>query len=1020
MADFQTHAPIKYTEILCDRSLGVVHTSAPEFDTAEVVVAITHKNQPQNLIRALNSAFKQSLTQNQVARIVVLDDSSDISWSSEASALLHQPAVTLLQAECGSPARARNLLLDWADTQACIQWVARLDADDELFSKDSLQGLWSAVRNTDKIAALGSNKLRKEGVILQNDNIANPNELCNHSNLAGFIDNFASAKQQRELPSCNLLLRTNLGIRYPNIRSAEDHWLVTKLLMLNPSKVAVCSYPIYAIYSLDGEDTKKNKSNEIWREQRARLAYVSRTWSTLLSTNRHLLGVGMEGAVWLQHNQVVKEFYPWAISDNEIRSLRALLADKNLPIPTVTWRKCDGLWQYRTPFQSNALTNEKLTEESIVDYLKKLYLAGVCTLNIKRDNLIITPKGDLQYIDVGKDIQPLTSSHFRDMCARLYSIGILTNTDEELVRRLSWRRQDDALVSLLGFEQFYHKLITELHPQCVEPCRALTPIASFKSDAVTLMIKACAQDAEVLTDQVLHIVTQLRYPVNFAKTILLIDPHDGKFLRQYSNPNLASVIEQAEKLRDDGLIDSVLVSPSRTNTINTTYEKWFAQSDCIETHTSLNAPLFPQIWGFDQVTTQYVLQCDLDVLIGRRNWSHDYIADMIYACEPEDVLAVGFNIPKSSSSFNPYKGAPGEFAPEVRFGLLDLANIRSQLPIDNPLDEGRFTLTWHRALQKAMKCRGLRAVRGGDPQSYYVHPRNEHKHLSELSLARELISQGKEPTRQHEEFDWVPGNHWQYEQRHEEIVFLLKGRYTDHTLLKRCLESLRNQTNQNFGIILIDDASGAAHNWCYPMLLNELQAKTTLVRRSSNTGRMPNFILAIKEICQDPSTLVAVLDQDDCLMQPSVVDALYAARKLGADLVQMPMFRPNKPLHLYPPDYTNPRFSAGANVWSHLRVFTKALFEQVPEEYYKHKESSDWFDSATDYLTMLPMAELAKAPIYLDAGYTYWHMRKKLGRDEKKHNNKMVQEIISMPSLSRKNVELVEPKPDFFEDGLPQ
>ena len=1019
MANFHPRAPIKYTKILCDRNLRVAHTSAPEFDTAEVVVAITHKNQPQGLIRALDSALKQSLTQKQIARIVVLDDSSDISWSAEASALLHHPAVTLLQAECGSPARARNLLLDWADTQPCIQWVARLDADDELFAKDSLHGLWKAVRDTDKVAALGSNKLRKGGVILQNDNIANPNELCNHLSLAGFIDNFASAKQQRELPSCNLLLKNNLGIRYPNIRSAEDHWLVTKLLMLNPSKVAVCSYPIYAIYSLDGEDTKTNKSNEIWQDQRNRLAYVARTWSTLLSTNRHLLGVGMEGAVWLQHNQVVKEFYPWAISDTEVRSLRTLLAEKDLPISTVTWRKCDGLWQYSTSFQNNALTNEKLSEKSIVDYLKKLYHAGVCTLNIKRDNLIVTPQGDLEYIDVGKDLQPLTSSRFRDMCARLYSIGILANTDEEVVRRLSWRRQDDALMSLPGFEQFYRKLITELHPQCVEPCRNLTPTVSCKSESVTLMIKACAQDAKVLSDQVLHIVTQLRYPIDFAQTVLLIDPHEGQFLRQYSNPNLASVIEQAERLRDNGLIDSVLVSPSSATTINTTYEKWFAQSKCGETHTCQNAPLFPQIWGFDQVTTRYVLQCDLDVLIGRRNWHHDYIADMIYACEPEDVLAVGFNIPKSSSNFNPYKGAPGEFAPEVRFGLLDLGRIRLQLPIDNPLDRGRFTLTWHRALQQAMKCKGLRAVRGGDPQSYYVHPRNEHKHLPELSLARDLISQGIEPTKQHEEFDWVPGNHWQYEQRHEAIVFLLKGRYTDHALLKRCLDSLRNQTNQSFGIIVIDDASGSAHNWCYPMLLDELQAKTTLVRRSSNTGRMPNFILAIKEICQDPNSLVVVLDQDDCLMQPSVVDALYAARKQGADLVQMPMFRPNKPLHLYQPDYRNPRLAAGANVWSHLRGFTKALFEQVPEEYYKHKDSSEWFDLATDYLTMLPMAELAKAPIYLDTGYTYWHMRKKLGRDEKEHNNQMVQEIMSMPSLSRREVELVEPKPDFFEDGLP-
>lgn len=1015
MTNFKTRAPSKYSEILCDRNLQPIHTSAAVYENAEVVIAIAHKNQFQDLNNALKSALNQTLVQKHIARIVVLDDSSDITWPTETEALLHHPSITLLRAECGSPARARNLLLDWADTQPKLQWVARLDADDELFATNSLEALWRSVCGTKKKVAIGSNKLRKDGKLLPNDNIADLNELTNHFNLVGFIENFTTGQQQRELPSCNLLLSTKLGLRYPNIRSAEDHWLVTRLLMLHPSDIAVCPSPIYAIYSLDGEDTKQNKSNKIWQDQRKRLAYVARTWSTLLATKRHLLGVGMEGAVWLQHNQVNKEFYPWAISDIEVQDLRALLANKDLPIPKVTWRKCDGLWQYQTAWESSTQPGKKITKQAIIQYLTKLYHAGVSTLNIKRDNLIITPSGELQYIDIGNDIKPLTSSYFRDMCARLYSIGILGNSDEELVRRKSWRRQDDALKALPGFDLFYNDLITQLHPQCVEPGSNPVPVASFKSDSVTLMIKACGQDVDVLTDQVTHIVTQLSYPVTFAKVILLIDPHRGKFLRQYADANLDSVIEQAEKLKDKGLIDTILIAPSDSETIVATYEKWFAQSDYTESHTPKNAPLFPQVWGFDQITTSYVLQCDLDVLIGRRNWQHDYIADMIYACEPEDVLAVGFNIPKSSSDFNPYHGKPGEFAPEVRFGLLDLDRIRNQLPIDNPASGNRLTLTWHRALQAAMKHRGLRAVRGGDPQSYYVHPRNEHKHLPELPTARDLIAQGVEPVEQHEEFDWIPGKHWKYEQRHEAIVFLLKGRYTEHALLKRCLDSLRSQTNQNFGIILIDDASGAVHNWCYPMLLSEFQAKTTLVRRCVNTGRMPNFLLAIKDICQDPNTLIAVLDQDDCLMQTSVVEALLDAKQKGADLIQMPMFRPNKPLNLYRPDYTNPRLSASANVWSHLRVFTKALFEQVPEDYFKRKDSSEWFDTATDYLTMLPMAELAKKPVYLDSGYTYWHLRKNFSQDDRNREDKLIKELLSKPSLSPRKQKLAERMPESFE-----
>ncbi|HEJ2467797.1 TPA: glycosyltransferase family 2 protein [Vibrio cholerae] len=1017
MTSYSTRAPSQYSEILCDRNVTLVHSSAVEFKNAEVVIAIAHKNQAQALCNALKSCLQQSLVQQCIARILVLDDSSDAAWSTETEALLHHPAVTLLKAECGSPARARNLLLDWADTQPKLQWIARLDADDELFATNSLEGLWCSVCGTQKKAAIGSNKLRKDGRILPSDNIANAQELTDHFNLAGFIEYFASGKQQRELPSCNLLLRTQLGIRYPNIRSAEDHWLVTRLLMLHPNDVAVCPYPIYAIYSLDGDDTKQNKSNLAWRDQRNRLAYVARTWSTLLSTNRYILGIGMEGAVWLQHNQVYKEFYPWAITDIEVQDLRSLLADKDVPIPKLTWRKCDGLWQYNTAYESSTPPGDKIDEQVIVNYLTKLYQAGISTLNIKRDNLIITPKGELQYIDVGKDIRPLTSSYFRDMCARLYSIGILGNSDEELVRRKSWRRQDDALKALPGFEQFYNKLIVQLHPQCIELSSPPLPKASFKSKAVTLMIKACGQDAKVFTEQVAHIVTQLSYPVTFAKVILLIDPYQGEFLRQYAKANLASVIEQAETLKEQGLIDTILIAPSEPSIIMATYEKWFGHKGCTETHTPKNAPLFPQVWGFDQVETTYVLQCDLDVLVGRRNWQHDYIADMIYACEPKDVLAVGFNIPKSSPCFNPYHGSPGEFAPEVRFGLLDLRRIKDQLPIDNPPAGNRLTLTWHRALQAAMKQRGLRALRGGDPQSYYVHPSNEHKHLLELSVARDLIAQGVEPREQHEQFDWVPGTHWKYQQRHEPIVFLLKGKLTEHTLLKRCLDSLRSQTNQNFGVILIDDASGAVHNWCYPMLLDELQSKTTLIRHCVNQGRMPNFLLAINEICQDPNTLVAVLDQDDCLMQTCIVDALLAAKQQGADLIQMPMFRPNKPLNLYRPDYTYPRLAGGANVWSHLRVFTKALFEQVPEDYFKRADHSDWFNIVTDYVTMLPMAELAKKSVYLDSGYAYWHLRQNSSHDNRQQEDKLISELLSKPSLLTKEDRFAEQTPVSSEGG---
>lgn len=998
MALFKNKAPASYNEILCDRAVNICHLSSPDYNAAEVVLAITHKNQSQELIRAISSALKQTLVENLTAKIVILDDQSEPLWQDELQHLLHHPAITLISAECGSPARARNLLLDWADNQPMVKWVARLDADDELYAIDSLEQLWRKACGVDAVAAIGSNLLRQQQQILPEPNIANPDELLLPTRLATFINTFAGGGQSRELPSCNLLLRTGLGYRYPNIRSAEDHWLVCSLLMSHPQQVAILSYPIYSIYSLDGADSKQNQQDAIWSEQRQRLAYIADKWSSLLTTERELIGLGMEGVVWKQHGRVIKEFYPWAISDNEIASLKVMLTAPNLPIPKIRWRHCNTLWQYDTPWLEHRKIGKFLPLTTIINYLSTLYRARISTLNIKRDNLILTDDGVLQYIDIGKDIQPLTTSNFLDMSARLYSIGILGNSDEEVVRRYSLRRQDASLDALPGFSDFYKELISTLHPSATHS--HWNPPSPSQSVQVTLLIKACGQDAAVLSEQVAHIVSQLSYPVAFTRRILLIDPHQDAFLRQYADGDLDSVLKQAAELKTSSLIDDFWVAPTSHEMTLNTYHRWFGTQDCHRTHTTENAPLFPQIWGFDQVDTRYVLQCDLDVMIGRRDWQHDYLADMLYACEPQDVLAVGFNIPKIKTAFTPYHGEPGQFAPEVRFGLLDLHRIRSQLPLENPLLEDAFSLTWHRALQRAMKQRGLRALRGGDPASYYVHPRNEHKHLLEIARARDLIAQGQEPLQQQEQFDWIPGDHWQYPSRNEPLVFLLKGRFTEPGLLQRCLLSLSSQTNQNFGLILIDDASGAAHNWCYPMLLGELAPKTTLIRHALQQGRMRNFILAIKQICSNLNTLIAVLDQDDCLMQTDIVDTLLQARKQGADLIQMPMFRPNKPLRLYIPDYQNPRAKAASNVWSHLRVFTKALFEQVPESYFRHPSTNEWFDTVTDYLTMLPMAELARAPKYIDRGYVYWHLRKDYGENEKEREEELIGELLNMTALA--------------------
>ena len=777
---YHTKAPLSYSEKLCTRNLKQIKAVNKAYADAEVLIAITHKNQSSLLNRAVESAINQSLISQHKARIVILDDSSESIHVEELRRISEHPSITLLSAECGSAARARNTLLDWADRDPKLKWVARLDADDELAASNSVEALWARAQSSEVVAVVGSNGLRMNEIITSSPNLADPKVLLNQISLMEMVNRFCSGEQSHELPSCNLLLKTQLKERYPNVKSAEDHWLVLRLLFLHANQVACVTSPLYCIYSLNGNDTLQNKSDSSWSLQRQHLAVAGNAWLKAQKEHECILGVGMEGVVSRSNKLIIKEFYPWSLNDDDAVRIQQLLKNPDLPMPSITWAKSDGIWRYSTVEQNTKPVGTYLDYAQIHQFLIKLYKAKICALNIKRDNLLIDASNQLIYIEIGRDIRALTSSYFLDMSARLYSIGILGNDDEEMVRRFTLRTSEESFSELPGFAEFYRDLITTLNPVHPTTCQIKH---TETLDDVTLLIKASAQDWEFIYAQVAHIVTQLSYPKRFKSVTLLIDSHVGHFLRQYASPDFETVLLEAQKLQAQGIIDVIWQSPTYNpaeaeSSIRKTYKKWFNNDEIAETHTTSNAPLLPSIWAFDRLSTRYVLQCDLDVLVGRRDLNHDYISEMLDAIAPEDVQCVGFNIPKKSSEFLPYHGEAGQYPPEVRFGLLDLYRIKDSLPMENPVKDGKYTLTWHRALQAQQLQKGFRSVRGGNPTTFYIHPRNNDKSHLSSGVIRDLVSQALLPAEQAEQFDLQLTPPWCYPTRNEQVIFLLKGRMT--------------------------------------------------------------------------------------------------------------------------------------------------------------------------------------------------------------------------------------------------
>lgn len=990
-------APRLRSRIICSRGVHLLGELSASARAAEVVIGICLHNQAAKLPRALDSALTQQIVQQGRGVIVILDDGSTDGWQSAVEYMLSDPKVIVLTANCGSAAKARNALLDWVDEHLpAAAWVARLDADDRFACAEAVTAMVGVGEQAEARFVLGSNHLELGGVPQPHSNIADSKWLHDTERLVRFIEAFCLGQADQELPSCNLLLRTRSEIRYPHTRSAEDHWLVARLLILEYERGVILPYPVVSVYSLGGELTSANRHSDHWYRQRERLAQAARMWTTLRGHGESLLGVGQEGVVWREGEWVHKQFYPWAMSAEDAALIETLVQGDGGPVPGAQWWQADGgSWHCRYEWFESFPLPQHLPVETVKSFLLQLLTCGYVTGNVTRANFRVRPNGRLVCIDIGADITEFTVSRFLDTAARLYSIGILGQADHDMARRDSTLRQHEALDTLPGFATFFRELIEAAYPH-VDVARYSPVFPPVRHESrVTLLIKACAQDAELLDVQARHIVSQLSYPATFSRRILLLDTYPGPFLRQYASADLAGLVRVAERLLEDQVIDAIWIAPTNSGDIKTAYRRWFGRDDVTSSHTHIGAPLFAQLWAFDQLDTPLVLQCDVDILIGRRDWGHDFLDDMCRAIEAPGVVTVGFNIPQLTPDVKPYIGRPGEYPPEVRCALLHIPRMRAMCPLPNRVVEGRFELMWHRSVQQAQSSAASRSLRGGDSRTYYLHPPNVDKHSDSLPRWRDLVAQGKEPPRQRGKWDLVADAGWSYPPRDESLVFLLKGRHTGIAKLRRSLASLALQREQGFGLIVIDDGSPANETWQIPMLLGDLRDRTTLIRRERRYGYIPNFLIAVVDICRNPETLIVTLDLDDALISPDVASRLLTAQAVGADLINGVMFRPDKPLQEYPPNYENARSLGGGNVWSHLRGFRKRLFNVLPKDYLRYDGA--WLDEVTDYGIMLPLSELARHPYFIDDLYCYYHQREAYPADRKARQKMLLDWIFSLP-----------------------
>lgn len=542
---------------------------------------------------------------------------------------------------------------------------------------------------------------------------------------------------------------------------------------------------------------------------------------------------------------------------------------------------------------------------------------------------------------------------------------------------------------------------------------------------VSLVIKACVQDAEIVYESVKHIVRQLMSPNNFDEKILALDIRQSDFLRAYNDQNSwEQLIQEAQKLVTENVIDQVIFPPE--NEIFNINLKWFGIGTNVS-HTDQKVPVTAQLYGFDKAKNDYVLQVDCDAMIGRLSKDHSFLDDMILAIDDnQNVLSVGFNIYKGKeTSFTSYYGFEnGGFVPEVRFCLLKKSRITKLLPLKNEVHENAFKFSWYRALEQRQKETNTCSVRGGDSRSFYIHPQNFKKSDKDVWFTTiNRVEQLQVPEKQINEFDLAGSYYdWAISKRNEKIVVISCFRDIPLSRFLRFWYSLTSQTIEEWGLVLIDDASENGISHYIKELIKPYSNKVTFIQNRFSVGVAQNTYKAIHYFMKDQESVVCILDADDALIGKNALKNIYEKYSFfDADVVIGKMYRTDK-LHAhykYTPDFINPRLYGG-NVWQHIRSFKKYYFDSLSFNDLKIANCTPATDDILlskrfsqkmvfpehcwDYTYMIPIVEMSENPMWINH-FNVYHDRTTINTPEiKKRKDDIISEILAKPAKTKEDV----------------
>lgn len=489
----------------------------------------------------------------------------------------------------------------------------------------------------------------------------------------------------------------------------------------------------------------------------------------------------------------------------------------------------------------------------------------------------------------------------------------------------------------------------------------LSPEDVFQSSEISLLIKASAMEWRTIRKQVCHIVNQLEGPRNFLEKLVVIDHHEGPFARQYDFSDINRLKEELDFLLKVGVIDRVVVSPNDQESVNALAARWFGLDTCAS-RCQNGQPTITFLNGLEQCRGKYILHVDSDCLIGRRDDKHDYLADMLRVFDM-DFHAIAVSLPISGKSKKEYtfRNENGDWRVESRCGMISKHRLVRILPLYNTITSDELLeLPWHRALDLKLKEVGYRSYRGGNPATFFIHvPNEQKKDFNSWYNIIKAVESKEIPDSQMGNVDLIKSDDW-IQRRTDDCILIVRGRNVPISKLRRFFESIQKQSDQKWGLIVIDASSdNGMEEYIEQIIGRRYLSRMTFYRNLIPDPPIVNINFAIRHMCENPNSIIIMPDADDVFLCNDSIEHVQTLYRKGADVAIGGMLRADKEVH-YITNFKTPRQNRGGNVWQHLRTFRKYLFDRiVPSDF---KVDGMWIHHTEDWAFMLPIAEMSACP----------------------------------------------------------